>query len=148
MIRILGSNKHFCDGLTRRDLLHVGALAPLGLSLSSLTQAKPVAPTTNGFGKARRCILLYLWGSPSQLETFDPKPDAPQEVRGEFHSIPTSLPGVRIGEILPRIAGLLHRVTVLRSLSHASPIHGTAFARTGVPTTQGCRRHRVPHAGH
>ena len=77
MIRILGSNKRFCDGLTRRDLLHVGALAPLGLSLAGWSRA--ASPTTvssaSGFGTAKRCVLLYLWGSPSQIDTFDPKPD-------------------------------------------------------------------------
>jgi hypothetical protein len=137
VIRILGSTKRSCDGLTRRDLLHVGVLAPLGLSLADWmrAQASSTSPTANGFGRARRCILLYLWGSPSQLETFDPKPDAPLEVRGEFRSIPTTLTGVRIGEILPRIARLLDRVTVLRSLTHQFPIHGTAFAMTGVPAT-------------
>jgi hypothetical protein len=137
MIRILGSQKRFCDGLSRRDLLHVGALAPLGLTLAGWARARPsgVPPTANGFGRAQRCILLYLWGSPSQLDTFDPKPDAPLEVRGEFRSIPTALPAVRIGEVLPRMAGLLGRVTVLRSLTHQHPIHGTAFALTGVPTT-------------
>ncbi len=137
MLRILGSSKRFCDGLTRRDLLHVGALAPLGLTLAGWARARQAGDTTpaNGFGSARRCVLLYLWGSPSQLDTFDPKPDAPPEVRGEFRSIPTVLPGVRVGEVLPRTAGLLGRVTVLRSLTHQHPIHGTAFAMTGVPTT-------------
>ena len=100
MIRVLGSNKRFCDGLTRRNLLHIGALAPLGLSLAGWARAQPsgATPAASGSGKAKRCLLLYLWGSPSQLETFDPKPDAPLEVRGEFRSIPTALPGVRIGE--------------------------------------------------
>jgi hypothetical protein len=137
MIRVLGSHKRFCDGLTRRDLLHVGALAPLGLTLAGWTRARQAddSPSANGFGSARRCILLYLWGSPSQLDTLDPKPDAPAEVRGEFRSIPTVLPGVRVGEVLPRIAGLFGRVTILRSLTHQHPIHGTAFALTGVPTT-------------
>ncbi len=137
MIRILGSNKLFCDGLTRRDLLHVGALAPLGLSLATWAQAKPssVSPSPNGFGKAKRCILLYLWGSPSQLDTFDPKPDAAEGIRGSLKSISTSLTGVRIGEILPRIARLLNRTTVLRSLTHPYPVHGTAFATTAVPRT-------------
>lgn len=137
MFRVLGSNNLSCDGLTRRDLLHIGAFAPLGLSLAGGVQARSPRdlPSINGFGRAKRCILLYLWGSPSQLETFDPKPDAPQEVRGEFGSISTTLPGIRIGEILPRIAGLLKDVTILRSLTHPYPIHGTAFAMTGVPTT-------------
>ena len=137
MLRILGSNKVFCDGLTRRDLLHIGALTPLGLTLSGWAAARSSAEaqSNRGFGTAKRCILLYLWGSPSQLDTFDPKPDAPAEIRGSLNSLSTSLPGVRIGEILPRIAKLLHRTTVLRSLTHPYPVHGTAFATTGVPST-------------
>ena len=138
MIRVLGSNKVFCDGLTRRDLLHAGALSPLGLSLAGWARAAAgggTAPAAGGFGSAKRCILLYLWGSPSQIDTFDPKPDAPAEIRGALGSIPTALPGVRVGEIFPRIARMLDRVTVLRSLTHQSPIHGTAFATTAVPTT-------------
>ena len=137
MLRVLGSNKVFCDGLTRRDLLHVGALAPLGLSLAGWSRAaSPVTTSTvGGFGSAKRCILLYLWGSPSQIDTFDPKPDAPAEIRGALGSIQSVLPGVRVGEVLPRIAKLLDRVTVLRSLTHKDPIHGTAFAFSAVPTT-------------
>ena len=134
MLRVLGSRKVFCDGLTRRDLLHVGALAPLGLSLASQLKAAP-NPQAAGFGSASRCLLLYLWGSPSQLDTFDPKPDAPAEVRGELGSIPTAVPGVRVGEVLPRTARLLDRVTVLRSLTHPYPVHGMAFATSAVPTT-------------
>lgn len=137
MLRILGSNKKFCDGLTRRDFMHVGALAPLGLTLAdwSRAQASESLSQAPGFGKAKRCILLYLWGSPSQIDTFDPKPAAPLEIRGELGSIQSSMPGVRVGEVLPRIAKLLNRVTVLRSLHHDSPIHGASFALTAVPTT-------------
>jgi hypothetical protein len=93
------------------------------------------ASTASGFGSAKRCVLLYLWGSPSQLDTFDPKPDAPAEIRGVLGSIPTAIPGIRIGEVLPRMARMLDRVTVLRSLTHQNPIHGTAFAFSAVPTT-------------
>ncbi|MBM3983720.1 MAG: DUF1501 domain-containing protein [Planctomycetes bacterium] len=138
MLRILGSNKVFCDGLTRRDLLHVGALAPFGLTLASAARAaeqRPAAPATSGFGSAKRCVLLYLWGSPSQIDTWDPKPSAPREIRGALGSIPSALPGVRVGEVFPRIAKALDRVTVLRSLTHRDPIHGTAFAFTAVPNT-------------
>lgn len=137
MLRILGSNKLFCDGLTRRDLLHVGALSPMGLTLANWSRAAERRPETgaNGFGSAKRCILMYLWGSPSQIDTFDPKPEAPREVRGELGSIPTVLPGVRVGEIFPRIARALDRITVLRSLTHADPIHGAAYALSAVPKT-------------
>lgn len=134
MLRVLGSHKRFCDGITRRDLMHIGLLAPLGLA--ELAQATPrstaVAP---GFGSAKRCLLLYLWGSPSQIETFDPKPDAPDNIRGSLGSIATSIPGVRVGEIFPRIAKQLHRITVLRSLTHPYPVHGTAYATSAVPST-------------
>jgi hypothetical protein len=137
MPRILGSKNVFCDGLTRRDWLRVGALAPLGLSLADCSAAKaPGEPSAkDSFGKAKRCLLLYLWGSPSQLDTFDPKPDAPEEIRGPLHSIATSMNGVRVGEILPRIAKLLDRTTVLRSLTHPYPVHGMAFATSAVPST-------------
>src|SRR5262245_8073580 len=116
MLRILGSNKLFCDGLSRRDLLHVGALAPLGLSLPAWAAARTPggADAGGGFGKAKRCLLLYLWGSPGQVDTFDPKPDAPEEVRGVLRTIPTSLPGVRVVEVFPRTARLLGRITLLR----------------------------------
>ncbi|MBX9623892.1 MAG: DUF1501 domain-containing protein [Gemmataceae bacterium] len=139
MLRVLGSRKTLCDGLTRRDLLHVGALAPLGLSLAGWSRANanpaPAVPAANGFGKAERCILLLLWGSPGQQDTWDPKPDAPEEVRGPLRSIPSALPGVRVGEVFPRTARLLDRVTVLRSLTHPYPVHGIAFATSGVPLT-------------
>ena len=132
-----GLNRRPEAGLSRRDLLRIGAMAPLGISFAKDAYAKPATDDSvgTGFGKAKRCILIYLWGSPSQLETFDPKPDAPLEVRGEFQSIDSAIPGTRIGEILPRIARILDRVTILRSLSHEYPIHGTAFALSAVPTT-------------
>ncbi len=127
----------FREILSRRDVLRIGAMAPLGISIAGGVHANPGGDVSagTGFGTADRCILLYLWGSPSQLETFDPKPDAPLEVRGEFQSIDSVIPGVRVGEILPRISRLLDRVTILRSLSHQYPIHGTAFALSGVPAT-------------
>lgn len=139
MFRVLGSNKRFCDGVTRRDLMHVGALAPLGLTLAHAPNARASEPKTAtalpGFGSAKRCILLLLWGSPSQIDTFDPKPDAPVEIRGALGSIQSAMPGVRVGEIFPRIAKKLNEITVLRSLTHPYPVHGVSFATTAVPTT-------------
>lgn len=139
MLRILGSPKRLCDGLTRRDMLQVGSLATLGLSLPVLFQQKNYASNPNrgarpGFGKAKSCILLFLYGSPSQLETFDVKPDAPVEVRGEFQTIPSSIPGYRVGELLPQTSKIMHLTTVLRSVTHPYPIHGVAYATTGVDT--------------
>ena len=86
-----------------------------------------------GFGQAKSCILLFLYGSPSQLETFDPKPDAPAEIRGEFGCIPSSVPGLDVCERLPRLAQVMDKVTVIRSVSHPYPIHGVAYATTGIP---------------
>src|SRR5262249_33469261 len=133
MLRILGSPKTLCDGRTRRDFLQVGGASVLGLGLVGLLRPRPAAAKTPapGFGKARSCILLFLYGSPSQLETFDPKPDAPVGVRGELKSIRSNVPGMDVGELLPRVARVMDRVTVVRSLTHPYPIHGVAYAVTG-----------------
>ena len=92
MIRVLGGPKRLCDGLTRRDLLQIGSAGLLGLGLSG--GAAPGAVSSgagNGFGKAKACILLFLYGSPSQLETFDPKPEAPERIAANSRrSRPTS----------------------------------------------------------
>ncbi|HEU5115742.1 MAG TPA: DUF1501 domain-containing protein, partial [Isosphaeraceae bacterium] len=83
MIRVLGGRKQLCDGLSRRDLLHAGSIGLFGLGLSDWSTPMAAASGPNSFGKARSCILLYLYGAPSQIETFDPKPDAPTDIRGE-----------------------------------------------------------------
>lgn len=139
MLRVLGSPKRLCNGLTRRDFLEIGGLGVLGVGLSDLLRAAQAqaAPGTgvlnSSFGKAKRCILLYLYGSPSQLETFDVKPEAPVEIRGELKSIPTSIPGFHIGELLPETAKIIDRTTVVRSMTHPYPVHGIAYATTGLP---------------
>ncbi len=137
MFRILGSPKTLSDGLTRRDLLHVGGLGAFGLTLPSFLKLRASEPTPakdSSFGRAKACILLFPYGSPPQHETFDPKPDAPAEVQGELKSIPSVLPGVRVCELLPRIAKILDRVTVVRSVTHPYPEHGVAYAVSGIPT--------------
>jgi len=134
MIRVLGGPKRLCDGLTRRDLLHVGSLGLLGLGLPGRAAVGAGAPAVAGhFGQAKACILLFLYGSPSQLETFDPKPDAPEEVRGELKSIASRVPGLDVCELLPHMAAVMDKVTVLRTVSHPYPLHGVAFATTGIP---------------
>jgi hypothetical protein len=79
-------------------------------------------------------VFLYLYGAASQLETFDPKPDAPLEVRGELGTIATSVPGVRIGELLPETAKVVDRATIVRSMTHRYPLHASAFTMTSIPT--------------
>src|SRR4051794_33159263 len=111
MLRILSSRKQLCDGVTRRDMLHAGALSLFGLGLPDflrLNEARASSPAPaaapRNFGRAKSCILLYLYGAPSQLETFDMKPDAPVEIRGELRPIRSSLPGLDVCELLPNLA--------------------------------------------
>jgi hypothetical protein len=137
MLRILGSAKKLCGGWTRREMLWAGGLGLFGLGLTDylrLAAAPPARrPPGHGFGRAKACILLYLYGAPSQLETFDPKPDAPLEIRGELKSIRSRLPGLDVCELLPHMAQVTDRVTVVRSMTHPYPIHGVAYALTGTP---------------
>ena len=136
MLRLLGSQKRLCDGVTRRDLLWAGGLSLFGLTLADTLRAAPLLPTSSTdshFGRAKSCILLFLYGSPSQLEFADPKPNAPVEIRGELGSISSSLPGCGVCELLPHTAKVMHNVTVARSLTHTLPNHGVAYATTGIP---------------
>jgi hypothetical protein len=141
MLRVLGGRKRFCDGLTRRELLQVGSLGLLGgLGLPEwqiLSQARESTAGSNpglpGFGRAKSCILLFMYGSPSQLETFDPKPDAPMEIRGELGCISSSVPALYVCDRLPRLAQVMEKVSLIRSVSHPYPIHGVAYATTGIP---------------
>ncbi|OAI48323.1 hypothetical protein AYO44_07395 [Planctomycetaceae bacterium SCGC AG-212-F19] len=135
MLRILGSRKRLCDGLSRRDLLQVGTLGFLGLGDWFRLQPAQAAPASGGvFGQAKACILLFLFGSPSQHDTLDPKPDAPEEVRGELKPIATRVPGMHLSELLPKLARIGDRLTLVRSLSHPYAIHSVAYAITGTPT--------------
>src|SRR6266404_4421679 len=92
------------DGHTRRDLLQVGGLATMGLLLPSLLNRAPAAPSSSSFGRAKSCVVIYLFGGPSQLDTFDLKPDAPPEFRGEFRPSASNVRGVHICEHLPHLA--------------------------------------------
>lgn len=137
MLRILGSPRRLCDGYTRREMLLAGGLGLAGLGLADhlrLTEARADDKPDARFGRAKNCILLFLYGSHSQLETFDMKPDAPPEIRGDFKPIRSSLPGLDVCELLPHTARVMDRVTVVRSVTHPHPIHGVAYAVTGVPT--------------
>lgn len=139
MLTILGSAKQLCGGITRRDMLRVGGLGLAGISLSDLLTLQQASAGTAGaqaagFGRAKGVILIHLYGAPSQIEWVDPKPNAPSDVRGELGHIPSSLPGCDVGELFPKFGQVLDRCTVLRSLTHPYPIHGVAYALTGVPS--------------
>lgn len=126
----------YCDGISRRDMLHVGGLTALGLTVSDWIQlrtAAAAAPKANGSANdsanapvAKSCILIWLDGGPSHLETFDLKPDAPQEVRGPFSPTNTNVPGIQICEHFERTAQLADKLAIVRSLT--SPLGEHNFA--------------------
>lgn len=135
---------HFCDGLKRRDFLQAGTLGLLGLSLSDLF-------TLHAAGQAkevdRNCILLFLVGAPSQLDTWDMKPDAPSEVRGPYTPIATNVDGIRISEIFPRMATHADKFALLRSVFYSGvAVHdaGHQVMQTGRLFTAGIE---TPHVG-
>ena len=131
MLQIFGSRKKLCNGVTRRELLQIGGISPLGLGMSSASAGRMA---DHGAGKAKSCIFVFLFGSPPQHETFDPKPGAPAEIQGEMKAIDTVVPGLQIGEGLPQIASIADRLTVVRSMTHEYPIHCCAYVMTGMPT--------------
>jgi hypothetical protein len=110
---------------TRREALRAGALTLTGLGLAELFRGRAMAGPTapDGFGRAKRCILIFQWGGPSQLDTWDPKPDAPAEIRGEFKAIATATPGVFISEHFRRLAAQTNRLAIVRSMTHDDPAH-------------------------
>lgn len=120
-----------CDGLSRREVLRIGGLSALGLSLPQLLQARSAAPA----GKAKSCIILFLMGGPPQHSTWDPKPDAPPEVRGEFGPTDTNVAGIRICSLLPRLARQADKLAILRAMSTGDNAHSSSgyFMLTGVP---------------
>jgi hypothetical protein len=124
MLRLdAGRPVSFCDGLTRRDFLHAGALVPLGLTLPGW-----LAHKARGEVKDRdiNCIMLFLVGGPSHIDTWDPKPLAPAEIRGPFKPAATKVPGMQITEIFPRMAQHTDKLSLIRSVYHtATAVHDT-----------------------
>jgi len=128
------SPHHRCDGVSRRDFLHLGLLTTFGLSLTDLLRLQAAAADVPArSAKAKACILIWLDGGPSHLDTFDLKPDAPSEVRSQFKAIPTSVTGLHICEHLPRTGAVMKDVALIRSLTHELGNHdtGTRFMLTG-----------------
>lgn len=137
MLRVLSNPRQLCNGVTRRELLEAGGSSLFGLGLSDLLAGEAAAAgstAAGGFGSAKNCIILFLYGSPSQLETVDMKPEAPVEIRGTMKPIPSVVPGLDVCEHMPHMARMMDRMTVVRSVNHTSPIHGVAYAMTGIPS--------------
>jgi hypothetical protein len=130
-----------CDGISRREVLRAGGLGAIGLALPELLRGRqalaasptPFAPSTGG--KAKTCIVLFLMGGPPQQSTWDLKPDAPPEIRGEFKPIATSVPGLRVCELMPRTARQADKICVLRAVSSNDNAHSSSgyYMMTGHP---------------
>ncbi len=141
MLRLLGPGLRLCDGLNRREVLRIGGLGALGagLNLADLARGADAsrAPAAAGdsFGRARSCILLFLMGGPPQHSTWDPKPDAPAEVRGEFGPIATTVPGLAISALMPRTAMVADKICILRAVSTGDNAHSSSgyYMLTGRP---------------
>ncbi|VTS04500.1 DUF1501 domain-containing protein [Tuwongella immobilis] len=127
----LGPARRTCEGLTRRDWLQVGSLACFGMSLPKLLAAESASSSKPG--RVKSVILLFLFGGPSQLETWDMKPDAPEKIRGPFRPIPSRTPGLRICEHLPKMAAMSDQFSVIRTNTHRYNDHSGAghYLQTG-----------------
>lgn len=137
MLTILGPSVRSCAG-NRRQFLRLGGMGLLGLSLPKVLAAQdPAAASVASYprGRAKSVIFLYLFGGPSQLETFDMKPEAPEAIRGPFRPIDCRTPGLRICEHLPKIADISDRLCILRTLTHPYNDHSSAghYIQTGHP---------------
>src|ERR687895_2064610 len=127
MLSIPGRPGATWDGMSRRELLRVGGAGLLGVTLSRLLQleatarasgAAPSGEKLPGFGKAKNFIFIFLQGGPSHLDIWDPKPDAPDDIRGDFAPIDTKITGVKVSEVMPNLAKVLEKTTLVRSVSY------------------------------
>lgn len=129
-----------CSGMPRRDFLQLGIGGGVGLGLASLLRLRAHAATVPSVrartGSKVNCIMIWLDGGPSHYETFDPKPDAPSEIRGSLGTIPTAIPGIRFCETMPHLAKAADKFTVVRSICHKDPNHGGGnhYMMTGAKT--------------
>jgi hypothetical protein len=135
MFDLVHGSHRSCDGISRRNFLRVGSLGALGLSLPAFLQARARAASGSGKEKEVSCILLWLQGGISHIDSFDPKPEAPVEVRGEFGAISTNVPGISVCDPLPMLAQHQDKYSILRSLNPKNGSHGVAdaYMMTGHP---------------
>src|SRR6266536_742446 len=125
MISIPGQPGSTCDGWSRREFLRVGGAGMLGISLADILRLQAnassvpdAARTKSGWGRARTVIFIFLQGGPSHIDIWDPKPDAPSNVRGEFKQIKTNVPGIWLTEVMPKLARQVDKATLIRSVSY------------------------------
>lgn len=128
MLTLAGNRLRMCDGVSRRSFLQVGGLAMGGLSLPQILRAQQAAGESS---QHKAVIMIFLAGGPPHQDMLDLKPDAPAEVRGEFDPIDTSVPGIQISELMPRVAGMMDRFAIIRSLTGAEGRHDAFECCTG-----------------
>src|SRR3982750_2576241 len=132
VLTIFGGRSRFCDGVSRRNFIKVGALGLGGLALPQLLRAEATAGAGSASRKSgKSVIMIYLPGGPPHVDTFDLKPDAPSEIRGEFRPIRTNVPGIEICEHLPRLARIADKLAIVRSISDAVDDHSDFMCMTG-----------------
>ncbi len=119
------TQRNLCNGLSRRDFLRIGALTPVGLSLAQLLAIEKASAATSS-SRAKSVLMIYLGGGLSHHDSFDPKPEAVEEIRGKYSTISTRVPGLRITELLPKMAAQMDKVTLIRSGTHENDHHETA----------------------
>ena len=144
MLSVSGDPSVTCEGVSRREWLQLGGLGALGLNLAGLsagraadnrvTRAGPATQSAASFGRAKSCIVLFLFGAPAHQDTWDLKPEAPAEVRGEFQQIATNVPGTFVSEHIPLLASMADRYSLIRSVTHPDNTHTVAmhYMLTGV----------------
>ncbi len=127
-ISLQNSHSRLCNGVSRRDFLRVGGLGFLGLSMTNLLawQKAAGADAANPKARAKSIILVYLSGGLSHHDSFDPKPEAPEEIRGKYKQIPSNVTGLYLGELLPKMAKTMDKVCLVRSGAHENDHHETA----------------------
>src|SRR5882672_9957234 len=136
-----GGSERFCDGVSRRSFLRAGGLALGGLALSDLLRLKAQGAVASE-RRGKSVIMICLGGGPSHVDTYDMKPDAPAEIRGEFRAIKSNVPGMQLSELLPRQAKVADRFAVVRSVTWQEPDHQRIEIFTGFP-----KRERRPSFG-
>lgn len=136
MLKVLGSPRRSCDGITRRETLQVGALSTLGglFNLPMLLKAEETAGKTRR-GKAKSVIILYLLGGAGTQDMFDMKPDAPAEIRGEFNPVLTNVAGIEICEHMPLLTKWMHKSAIVRTVNHKAGCHNPLASYTGFEQT-------------
>src|SRR6185436_14839833 len=136
-----GGREQFCDGISRRSFLRTGGLAMGGLALSDFLRLKAKGAVSSE-RRGKSVIMICLGGGPSHVDTYDMKPEAPSEIRGEFHPIKTNVSGMQLSELLPRQARIADKFAVVRTVTWQEPDHQRIEIFTGFP-----KRERRPSFG-